>query len=106
MKTSVLMMVLAMCFVGAMVLAADEAVTLTGKVSVTKGDDGKVTAIKLAVGEVTYNVTLNDKGMGLAELDKKVAKVTGTVADKTITVTAFEAVKREPKKEHKEGAEK
>jgi phage gp16-like protein len=99
MKASVLMMVLAMCFVGAMVLAADEA--LTGKVSVTKGDDGKVTAIKLAVGEVTYNVNLEGKGMGLAELDKKVAKVTGTVAEKDgakwITVTAFEAVKRERK---------
>ena len=78
------------------VFAADDDVTLTGTVSVTKGDDGAVTAVKLTVDKTVYNVVLDDNGKKLAELNAKKVEVTGTVATKdevkTLTVKTMKEV--------------
>ena len=78
------------------VMAADET-TVTGVVSVTKGDDGAVTAVTVKAGDVTYTVTLDAKGKELAALAGKKAEVKGTVAEKAITVTSFKEIKEEKK---------
>ena len=75
---SVLALVL---LVGSYALAADKT-TVKGKVSVTKNDEGAVTAIKVTAGEVVYNVTLDDNGKKVAEMDKKTVEIVGVVTTK------------------------
>jgi hypothetical protein len=71
--------------------------TLTGKVSVVKDKEGKVTEVMLTVGEVKYMVTLNEEGKKLEALDGKEVKATGMVhakgEAKWFTVVKFEEVK-------------
>jgi hypothetical protein len=71
-------------FVG-FVVAAEEApaTVVKGKVAVTKGADGKVTAIAIVVSEKEkVAVGLCEKGMKLAELDGKAVEVKGKVTEK------------------------
>ena len=106
MKTRVIVF-LALAFVAALFVLptltfAEDDVTLTGTVSVTKNDDGDITAVKLTVGETVYNVGLCEVGKKLGtDLCGKKAEVTGTVKEedgtKTISVKSFKAV--EEKKE-------
>jgi hypothetical protein len=71
--------------------------TLTGKVSVVKDKEGKVTEVALTVGEVKYMVTLNEEGKKLEALDGKEVKAMGMVHAKGevkwLTVKSFEEVK-------------
>jgi hypothetical protein len=74
-------------------------VTLTGVVSVSRDDDEKVTSISLFVGEVEYRVTLDKKGLELADLDGKKVEATGTLVEKdkvkTLTVLTFKEIEEE-----------
>ncbi|HUT32436.1 MAG TPA: hypothetical protein VNE39_03065 [Planctomycetota bacterium] len=108
MKTRVLAF-LALAFVAALFVLptltfAEDDVKLTGTVSVTKDDDGNLTAVKLTVGETVYNVALcaNGKKLG-AELAGKKAEVTGTVKEeddvKTLSVKSFKACEEEKTEE-------
>lgn len=75
---------------------APRKVTLTGMVSVTKDDAGALTAVKLTVkapapkegekakDDIVYNVTLDDNGKKLGELNGKKAEVVGTVTRKMV----------------------
>ena len=87
-------MLVAVLLVG-VVYAADQPVTVTGVVSVTKVDNA-VTAVKLTVDKTVYVVTLDTKGKELAALNGAKVKATGTVTEKddvkTLTVTAFTKV--------------
>jgi len=82
---------------------------IVGTVAVTKekkDDKEEITAITLTVARKTesivYNVVLDEKGKGLAELDGKRAAVVGTVAEadgkKQLTVESFEESKPRPPK--------
>jgi hypothetical protein len=64
---------------------------VTGVVSVTKGADGKVTAIKItdARNNVT-NVALDENGMKLADQDGKTVRASGQVVE--MKVSTFQAV--------------
>jgi hypothetical protein len=74
-------------------------VTLTGVVSVSRDDDEKVTSISLFVGETQYSVTLDKKGLELADLDGKKVEATGTLVEKdkvkTLTVQTFKEIEEE-----------
>jgi hypothetical protein len=74
-------------------------VTLTGVVSVSRDDDEKVTSISLFVGETQYSVTLDKKGLELADLDGKKVEATGTLVEKDkvkiLTVQTFKEIEEE-----------
>ncbi|MEI6235931.1 MAG: hypothetical protein WCT04_22985 [Planctomycetota bacterium] len=75
----------------------------SGKVSVQKSGDGKLTAVKIIVDSVVYNVTLDDIGTQLGKQYEGItAEVQGTVTDKKgekwITVTHLGAVPEKKKK--------
>jgi hypothetical protein len=58
-------------------------VTLNGLVTATKDDAGKIKGATLKVGEIEYNVTMDDNGMKLATTqDGKVVEVSGIVTEK------------------------
>ena len=79
------------------VSAAEKPVTLIGLVSVEKGDDDKVTAVTLTVGETDYSVTLCKVGLELAALDGAMAEVVAVVTEKDdvkwLQVATFKEVK-------------
>jgi len=83
-KVALAVLVLALC--GSVALAAD--MTLTGVVTVTKDEAGKVTAVKLTVKdgdkEVVYTVNpvCCDNCKKVADMAGKTVKVTGTVTEK------------------------
>jgi hypothetical protein len=82
-KRMMLVLVLSLGFAALTFAAEAEAVKLTGTISVTKDDDGKVTGAKLTVGEdAVYNVTMDEVGKKVAEMDGAKVEVTGTVAAK------------------------
>ncbi|MGA2915432.1 MAG: hypothetical protein ABSE89_05340 [Sedimentisphaerales bacterium] len=86
--------------------AKEQAKTVTGTVMVVKDANGVVTEIMLHTMITKYNIVLDAKGMGLAALDGKKVKVTGTVEMKDkvewLTVQKFEEeiapAKETPKK--------
>jgi hypothetical protein len=75
--------------------AAPAEVTLKGTVTAVADVNGVVTAVKLTVGEVTYQVVLDDNGKKLAELNGKEAEVTGVLSGNLIKVSSFKAVAKE-----------
>ena len=77
--------------------AAAAAVTVSGTVAVTKGDDGAIKSIMLSEDKehgAVYSVTMDDNGKKLADHDKKMVKAMGTVTEKDgakmLTVTSVE----------------
>ena len=92
--------VAALCMVmafGGLALAED-AVKVTGKVSVAKDDDGNITAVKITAGETVNKVVLDDNGKKLgAEMDGKKVEATGTFSGeddaKVFKVESFKEVK-------------
>ena len=89
---------------GAAVAAEEEnAVTVTGKVSVVKAEDN-VTAITVSNEQATYSIVLDKNGKALAAMDGKMVQVTGTVTQtedgkKLLKVTSVKPVVEEHKAE-------
>jgi P pilus assembly chaperone PapD len=97
-KTVFLLTSLLALFACAGVVAAEDAVTLKGTVSVTEDETGAITAVTLTTGEgtnkVKYAVDLDAKGRELGQKAKnKSAEVTGIVGGKegakTLKVTVY-----------------
>jgi hypothetical protein len=69
-------------------------VTVKGKVEATKDAAGTVTDVKIKSMMKTYEVTLDPKGMELAQMDGKHIEATGTVTkqgkEHWLTVTNFQ----------------
>ena len=77
---------------------AEDAVKVTGKVSVAKDDDGNITAVKITVGETVNKVVLDDNGKKLgAEMNGKKVEATGTFSgeddERVFKVASFKEVK-------------
>jgi len=95
-----LVAMLSLLFVFSGVAIAADAVKVTGTVSVTKDDDGNITAVKITAGETAIKVALDENGKKLgAALAGKKAEVTGTYEGegdaKVLKVEAFKEVKAE-----------
>ncbi len=84
--------------------------TVIGTIMVVKNADGAVTEIMLHTMATKYNIVLDEKGKGLAALDGKKVKVTGTVEMKDkvewLTVQKFEEEPAAPAKPKKEAPKK
>jgi len=82
---------------------AGDKVALRGYVLTIEDDNGTVKSVKLVVAgqdeDVTYQVTLDEKGKKLAALDGKDVKATGVVTTKDnakwLAVESFKEVKDE-----------
>lgn len=79
--------------------AEPEKVTITGVVSVTRSDEGDITAVMVTTKEAAYMVTLDEKGMELGEeMENKDVEVTGVVSEKDemkwITVESYKEVEK------------
>jgi hypothetical protein len=79
--------------------AEPEKVTITGMVSVTRNDDGGITAVMVTTKEASYMVTLDEKGMKLGEeMEGKEVEVVGVVIEedevKWITVESYKEVEK------------
>jgi hypothetical protein len=76
----------------------EDAVKVTGTISVSEDDDGNVTGVKLTVDEDTvYNIVLNEAGKKLAaDMDGEKVEIVGSVAEKHeakwITVKSFKKI--------------
>ncbi|MFH1370401.1 MAG: hypothetical protein ABII09_03840 [Planctomycetota bacterium] len=86
---------------GADAPAEPKKVTVTGVVSVTKSDEGVVTAVMVTSKDAAYSVTLDEKGMELSELASKEVEVTGVETEKDgmkwITVESYKEVEKPAK---------
>ncbi len=79
--------------------AAAAAVTISGTVAVTKGEDGAVKSVMISEDKehgATYTVTMDDECKKVAAMDKKMVKAMGTVSEKDgvkmLTCTSCEEV--------------
>ena len=83
------------------VFSADKAVTVTGYVNTSYDDDYNITgAVLLSADDLTYHLTMDEKGQGLADdNDGEQVEVNGTVAEKDnekwLTVKSFKKIETE-----------
>ncbi len=79
--------------------AEPQKVTVTGVVSVTRSDDGDITAVMVTTKEAAYMVTLDENGKELGtEMEGKEVEATGVVTEKDdmkwITVESYKEVEK------------